>query len=292
MSIAVKERAESRRGSHENERPWCELVYTVKGTADQTLAYQAVLGLDLPEIEWAGPDGPITLPRRGIQLDPQMVNEGVDTGVWTVVVRYEFARGGSSGEPDNPPWAGFVSLDTGGGTMRLTQSIKTMARVARTGADKPAPDYKGAIGVTKDGVEGVDVAVPMLGFTEKHRRPVFTADYARIIFETTHHWNVAPFRVFEACECLLLPVAVNWPVEGQWEFTYSFSCQPNRTAAGENPMTMPGFPDFDKRGWDYLWVHHEDEKDDAAKTTVLRPTAAYVEQVFYSADFSRLGIGT
>ena len=47
-----------------------------------------------------------------------------------------------------------LGLQAGGGTQHITQSIATIQKYAPPG--KTAPDFKGAIGVTHDSVEGVD----------------------------------------------------------------------------------------------------------------------------------------
>ena len=46
-----------------------------------------------------------------------------------------------------------------------------------------------------------------------------------------------------------------------------------------------------KKGWQYLWVRHEDTEDAAAKRIVKRPVAAYVEKLYEDGDFAGLGIG-
>ena len=62
------------------------------------------------------------------------------------------------------------SFDTTGGTQHVTQSIATVGRYAPPG--KTAPDFKGAIGVTSDSVEGVDVVTPAFNFTLRVKLPI------------------------------------------------------------------------------------------------------------------------
>jgi hypothetical protein len=45
-----------------------------------------------------------------------------------------------------------------------------------------------------------------------------------------------------------------------------------------------------KGGWHHLWVLYSSVVDQY--TLIKRPVAAYVEQVYWPADFSLLGIGT
>lgn len=58
------------------------------------------------------------------------------------------------------------SFDTGGGAQHITQSLANVARYAPPG--QTAPNFKGAIGVTADSVEGVDITVPVYHFAETH----------------------------------------------------------------------------------------------------------------------------
>jgi len=71
-----------------------------------------------------------------------------------------------------------------------------------------------------------------------------------------------------------------------WEITYRFASQPNRTGIVVGDITG-----ISKKGWEYMWVRYRDTEDGSAKALVKRPVAAYVEQVYRDGDFSQLGIG-
>lgn len=298
MNVTVKERAESRRGSHETEQPWAEFLYTVRATetAEEADAYQAVLGETWPgpTLEWPlENDTVVVLTRLSVGMDPVVVDERDDpsqsTALWVATVRYGFPRGGTTSSPDNLPWPGVISFDTGGGTQHLKQSLETKWSEVRP-AFPPLmpPDHKGAIGVTKDGVEGVDIAVPVFNFTETHQFPELTVDHAQALFNLTARVNQDDFRVFAPGECLFLGASAVRRGTGEWEVEFKFSASPNRTVVLPPPFDSEG---FDKGGWDYLWVEHVDEKDEAAQKLVLRPYAAHVERVYEEGDFTRLGIG-
>ena len=47
-----------------------------------------------------------------------------------------------------------------------------------------------------------------------------------------------------------------------------------------------------KGGWQYLWLHYQPTVDTAANAYVHPPDAVYVEQVYDSASFALLGIGS
>ena len=55
---------------------------------------------------------------------------------------------------------------------------------------------------------------------------------------------------------------------------------------------MGNIAGIDKEGWHYLWVRFADDEDNAAKTLIKKPIAAYVERVYEYGSFAGLGIGT
>ena len=82
------------------------------------------------------------LPLASYRISP------LGNGNWDVVARYD------SREPKDSSY----TFDTGGGTQHITQSLETIAKKAKPG--ETAPDFKQAVGVTTDSVEGVDITVP------------------------------------------------------------------------------------------------------------------------------------
>jgi len=64
------------------------------------------------------------------------------------------------------PKESTYTFDTGGGTQHITQSFKTKGSYPAPGF--AAPDFRGAIGVTHEDVEGVDITVPVYNFSETH----------------------------------------------------------------------------------------------------------------------------
>ena len=46
-----------------------------------------------------------------------------------------------------------------------------------------------------------------------------------------------------------------------------------------------------KGGWEYLWVHYEEQDDQAAGKFVRRADGVYVERVYDFASLAQLGIG-
>ena len=132
MPVTIGEKFDSREATVGVESPSVDLLYVVQGT-DDDLTVKATVEAVIPAIYHG-------LPFQDYHIAPQ------GTGVWDVSVRY------GKKEPKEPGESSF-SFDTGGGTTHITQSLQTINKYAPVG--KVAPDFKGAIGVTHDSVEGI-----------------------------------------------------------------------------------------------------------------------------------------
>jgi len=264
MAVTVQERY-GRRLSDDS----AELLYLVRGTVDDVVA-RAELLANSPDFH----DG---LPRDDAEVEEL---EGLDAYLGTV--RYATPDGQlETGESS-------FSFDTSGGTQHVTQSLETVGTFAAQGVT--APDFRGAIGVTQDNVEGVDITVPVYAFAETHYLPahVVTNAYKGILFNLTGKVNDASFKGLAAGECLFLGASGSRrETEDDWEIAFRFAGSPN--VAG---LTIGDIPGVSKKGWEYLWVRYQDVEDDNAKMLIKKPIAAYVERVYDLADFAALGIGT
>ena len=200
------------------------------------------------------------------------------SGLWEVSVRYGKLEPKETGQSS-------YSFDTGGGNQKITQSLQTINSYAPPGEDPP--DFKGAIGVSTDSVEGTDITIPVFNFTETHYVPValLTGAYKVVLFYLTGRVNHAPFKGFARGEVLFQGASGSQRGQEDWEITFSFAASPNATG-----LTVGDITDIDKKGWEYLWVRYQDSED--ADVLVKQPAAVYVEQVYLYGDFSLLGIGT
>jgi hypothetical protein len=268
MPIVVEEKFDSR-VSTAGQSPSVELRYIVFGTSDD-LAAKAELADESPE-EYDG------LPRQSIQIEP-LAND-----IWDGTVRYGEAQQG------DPPQTGESSFafDTGGGTQHITHSRSTVGIHAPSGVT--APNFQGAIGVTENGVDGVDITIPVYQFSETHflADSVVTPAYKGTLFGLTGKVNNAGFKGFTVGECLFLGASGAKRGEEDWEITFRFAGSPNVTGLAVGPISG-----IAKKGWEYLWVRYADVEDTGAKMLVKRPIAAYVEQVYDYGNFAGLGIGT
>jgi len=269
VPITVTEKFESRR-STSGDNPSAELVYTVRGTTEDLAARNAA--------EAQSPDTYDDLPRQSVAVEP------VGPEHWEATVRYALTQQSS------PPQTGDSSFnfDTGGGTQHITQSKATVGTYAAPGTT--APDFQGAIGVTQDSVNGIDITVPVYQFSETHYLPAaqVTSAYKGTLFNLTGKVNNGSYRGFAAGELLFLGASGSRRGTGaddDWEITFRFAASPNVTGLSVGPMNG-----IAKKGWEYLWVRYADAEDTSASTIVKRPVSAYVERVYDSGNFGGLGI--
>ncbi len=272
MAVTVNEKYGSRpardsgQGTGTDELLSTELHYIVQGTADDLAAMQAVRG--------TAPTTHNDLERGEISLEPVAATR------WEATVQYNTA------DTELEEGESSFSFDTGGGSQHITQSLSTVNKYVASGT---APDFKGAIGVTKDSVEGVDITVPVYTFSETHILADADVDdtYKGKLFSLTGKTNDDTFKGFAIGEVLFQGASGSKRGNGDWEITFNFAASPNKTG-----LTVGDITAVAKKGWEYLWVRYEDAVDATAGAMVKKPLAAYIEKVYDAGDFSDLGIGT
>jgi hypothetical protein len=181
------------------------------------------------------------------------------------------------------------SFDTTGATKHITQGLLHVATYAAPG--RTAIDHGGAIGVTDDSVEGVDVPDRAFKWTETWQLPLgsYGFFYSTILGELTGRVNASYFRGFPA-----YTVRFDGASGGQSpqestivEIAYNFSVSPSEIA-----LTVGDITGISKTGWDYLWVRYESQDDSSASKTTPKAIQAEVDRVMTAFNFSMLGIGS
>jgi len=267
MPVTVEEKFDSRETTSGKS---VELTYVIRGTDDDVEAMSALKAT-----------APLTY---GDLIRGHCRIEYLGPQMWSGTAPYE-PPGTANKEPLEVGESSY-QFDTGGGTQHITQSLATIHRYP---SGSQPPDFKGAIGVTADGVEGVDITVPVYSFSETHCKAsgFVTNTYKGKLFNLTGKTNNAPFKGFAAGEVLFLGASGAKRGDGDWEITYHFAASPNKTG-----ITIGDITNIEKKGWEYLWVLYWDEEDTDAKVLVKRPKFVYVEKVYEEGDFADLGIGT
>lgn len=264
MTIVVAEKWDSRETTL-GEDSSVDLRYVVGGTDSDIDAHVALLA-----------NSP-TLYGGLVRQSSHLVRVAEDA--WEGTVRY--------GKVD-PPETGdsSFSFDTGGGNQHITQGLGTVGAYAAPG--QTAPNFRGAIGVTADSVEGVDITVPVYNFSETHYIAVeaVTGAYKAALFSLTGTVNNGGFRGFSAGEVLFLGASGSQRGHDDWEISFKFAASPNVTG-----LVVGDITGIAKKGWEYLWVRYADAEDTSARVLVKKPIGAYVEQVYPYGNFAGLGIG-
>lgn len=186
--------------------------------------------------------------------------------------------------PLTPEW----DFDTTGASYRITQSLLTTIK-AGPGSDTndtDAPDYGKAIGVTKDGVEGVDIPPRgpiQLSTTRILPATAVTMGYIDTLVWLTNRTNDAAWWGRPEGEWIFLGAQGRTKSANEWAVTYQFN-------AGKKQTDIPigSFTVAEKLPFEYLWVAYKDSSSNGRKVKV--PSFAYVERVVGSGSFSSLGI--
>ena len=190
-----------------------------------------------------------------------------------------------------------ISISTAGGSVKITQSLDTVASYPNPGA----ADHDGAIGVTEQGPQGTTILTGGLDITITKIVDSTDLDISYlndIVSLTTPnpHTNNATFSHTDtdgrqislaAGEALFIGMQNTPRGDGTDELRFNFKGSANLTDALPNsPWTIV------KGGWQHLWLSYEKQENGvgADKRLVSTPIAAYVEQVYESGDFSLLGL--
>jgi hypothetical protein len=216
--------------------------------------------------EW----GLALIPRAGCDV------EQIADNIWIGTVYYGY----NSRETDDIEF----SFDTGGGSQKITQTIAPLT--VRSYGDNP-PDFKGAINVDDNSVNGVDIIVPVFNFNETKRiaRDFISTAFKTSVFRLTSKVNSQAWHGFEAGEVLFMGASGSKHGRtGDYELNFKFAASPNKTN-----ITIGSISGIEKKGWEYLWVRYEKSTDQNCLIQI--PKAVYVHQVYESGDFSALGLG-
>lgn len=177
---------------------------------------------------------------------------------------------------------GSMAWDTTGHTEHITQAKGTVSY----GSDPP--DFEGAINVSGDSVNGIDVVVPNLRYSETWIMPVpvaMSAAYVEAVYTRTGTVNQNQFRAFKPGESLFIGARAQWQGDQPYvAVTFDFECRPNV----ENFVVSNGLDAFPKEGWQYVWILYETAT--SSGRLIRRPLNAYKQTLYEKKDWSPLQI--
>ena len=257
----------SREGT-QGPNPSLVLRYAVYNTDDDYLV-RALVGAASPPVYDA-------------LVKQQIHTEQEGAGFWLGDVEYGPAK---LGDPGTVEWSFEIG---GGGTRHITQSLKTAGKYAASGAP---PNFKGAIGVRRDGnglaVDGIDIDVTTFAWSETHHLAYIqiTPAYINTLYLLRGKVNDDAWRIFSKGEVRL--VSISGSARGEWTVPITFNFEASHNVTDLKVGDITGIA---KEGWHYLWTFYEDTEDQSAQELVKNPKAVYVEQVHEYEDFSKLGL--
>jgi hypothetical protein len=231
-------------------------------------------------------------PGANVQLQAEAYSvDYLGDDAWHVEIQYE-KIGADAQEPD--PLRRSRSFDTSGGMQHITQAQATGSGGTLDFEKRYPPEatnMSGAIGVDDNGVNGVDIVVPALTWTETYdvKSTYVTSAYIKSVAALTGTTNDAAFRTFEAGEVLFLGASGSqeWDSQkgdGPWTLSFKFVASKNITG-----QTIGSITGVEKKGHEYLWVRYESSV--SGSDLVKKPKYVYVNTVYREGDFSGLGIG-
>jgi hypothetical protein len=254
-----------------------ERKYWVEGHVDDETAAKAELLASIPATLGG------TFARQNKECSVDEVKPGVyeGRGVWRT----------PEGGGERPINSFTISFDISGQTVRVTQALTHRGDYAADG--KNARTFKGAINVTKDGIQGTEIIVPYATLTINYTlaKATITDAYFRTLGDLVGCQNDAPFKGFAAGELLLTRVSGNVNSNGDFDISFGFAISRNKinlvVDSADGPITIP-----EKRGWDFLWTFSEQRTQTVGDMTYtsLVPVSAHLEQVYWDNDMTLLGI--
>ncbi|OWY70407.1 hypothetical protein B7486_16595 [cyanobacterium TDX16] len=281
--MAVVEPAYKAESGGDGFGPFAEIRYRIF-EADTLAEAMAALYAGTPGFFNLYGDSSAILPKASIACERLTEN-----GAWDGVVTYQVQSAQSVAPPDSAP---EFSFDTSGESKHITQALSQTSY-----PDSVAPDFGNSIGVSRDGIEGVDIIVPGYKWTETHylSNSFVTADYKRLLADFTGSVHGGDdveanhrFRGFAPGEVLFLGAQGSRRGSGDWQLTFSFARLPNETDLQIGDLTVD-----EKLGWQYLWIRSRQTViGDTEPVIGAAPSFVYVASVYPEKDFEQLGIGT
>lgn len=175
----------------------------------------------------------------------------------------------------------ITAVDTAAGTWTLSGSPGALGSTGGLWKAASGPNYRQAIGVSKDGVAGTDVFSPKFEFSKTVKTSDVTLDFLRTLAAACATTNAAEFEGFEASTVLYLGCTGQYQDSDLWTFTHKFAVGRNRTGLVVTPHIT-----LDKKAWEYLWCAYG--KREVAGLALMVPQTAYVEKVYEESDFNLL----
>lgn len=175
-------------------------------------------------------------------------------------------------------------FEIGGGTQRITHANETVQKYTNAGPGTGV-GFGEAINVTESGVEGVDIIVPTLSFSETRNFVASEMPALRaILFGLCGRTNSAPFLGFDVGEVLYAGASGGLTGGNTFgDVTHKFIASPNLA-----DITVGNINGISKKGHEYLWIFSVEELDPGTNTVRIYPKQATVVRVYDAADLNNI----
>lgn len=274
--VTIREIA-SREGTDTAGGSTASITWQVCGSDNFAVGRTALFNLGLEPTITGGPIDNIF--DNGRLALASLSRERVADRIWNFTGEYR------QREPE--PGEYTISIDTSGGTVMQTYGYTEAAYPASGGS---APPMNGAIDVQDGKPQGVQRVIPALKITirAKIKTAYITSAiaYAKTISDLTGTVNSGTmFGSFAPGELLFMGASGDVVGENpSLQFTFAAS----KNVSG---MTIGNISGITKKGHDYIWFSFKKDKDSSTNLPVMAPRAAYVNQIYESANHGLLRIG-
>ena len=224
---------------------------------------------------------------------------GTEGGVLLLTVTYQFRPVFTPGQPDE------FALNVGTTSERIfkTPPKQTIYGVAYNALSQlhygvPGLDFDkdepGDLIVVEDSptrkVEGVDVLIPTMEWSETHERSSLPVGFQQIIARLTTKVNHDTWRGWPARTWLFLGAVASRRKGENWRITFNFRI--SNAVAMELTGAAGAITPFLKEGHDLVWFRYTELLGASGNVIDRGIRDAHVARVYQDADFTELGIGS
>ena len=281
--VTINETKGSREFKQTDKSATLTRIYQIDGSKDPIAV--AGVGPQVGDVDTTYPGLVCT------QRDAEPYAHGDSTAGGTPAVRLTCTFSAQDDDPSGETPQPTFSYEFGSESEHITTALGQLT-IGREDADAEPADSL-AIGVTDDGIEGVDVESPLLVVQEEYRfsKARFSPGFRRSLFKALKKTNASAWREWEAGEVLLDSISATKQLQW-WVVRATFKVRRNQALDLElyrldgtlNRVTV------NKKGWQYLWFGLSPiaEPDGNETKTRIVPHTVSIATVYDETDFGAI----
>lgn len=254
-----------------------ELKFALTGTSDRLEALAHIVMNTEPEID--------SIPRVDMSAEPV---DGFNE-LWTVTIEYAVGGGSTGNLPESDIGEERMRFSTKGGTKRIFQAANHIADYANTDIGVDPPNHEGAINVTTEGIEGIEIDDTGFGFqiTKIVAFVDFTRVYTQMLYYATNKVNSSSWRDYEPGELRIVDISADQRDAESFSVVFEFLAIPNVV-----DQTIGDITGIAKLGHELAWAEHAKLVDETTDPPTIRQKikAVHIEETYGYFDFNALGL--